>query len=274
MVTSPSIGFSSRRQRCASAFEVLFLLVFSAARKMLESARDRVMGEMRRRVRRRKAEGRPGRDGETRQRLLDVAAELFADRGLDGVSVRELCTAAGANVAAINYHFGDKFGLYSELVEVAIERMRRGLSDAPKEGTPEENTPEERLAAYILAELQRALSAKTGPWVVRLMNREVEAPTPALDRVVREVIRPRVQYVSRLVAELMGSPVEDPRVAITVATIDGLSSLLRRGPIIERLIPRMRVNPEAIRTMADTTTKFVLAGIRELSKQRASPKRW
>ena len=63
-------------------------------------------------------------DRETRQRLLHVAERLFAERGFRYVTVREICRAAGANVAAVNYHFGDKLGLYREIVQSAVERMR------------------------------------------------------------------------------------------------------------------------------------------------------
>ena len=223
----------------------------------------------RRRARSERRERPPERDTETRQRLLEAAAELFADRGLDGVTVRELCSAAAANVAAINYHFGDKLGLYTELVEQAIQVMRRSMSLAPQEGTAEE-----RLAAYIRSELERALLARPGSWVSRLMNREVDAPTPVLDRVVREAIQPRVDYVSRLVAELMPCPVEDPRVGIAVANIHGLPALLRRGAIVERLLPRFRVSPDTIRVMAEATTRFALAGIRELAKERLTVRPW
>ncbi len=219
-----------------------------------------------------RAEG-PGRsaerDTETRERLLAVAAELFADRGLDGVTVRELCSAARANVAAINYHFGDKLGLYTELIEQAIQGMRRSMSLAPQQGTPEE-----RLAAYIRGELERVLGTRPGAWVARLMNREVDAPTPVLDRVVREAIQPRVEYVSRLVAELMRCPVEDPRVGVAVANIHGLPALLRRRPIVERLLPGFRVTPETIQVMAEATTHFALAGIQALAGQRLTVKPW
>ena len=50
-------------------------------------------------------------DRETRDRLLKSAERLFADRGFRNVTVREICRAAHANVAAVNYHFSDKLGL-------------------------------------------------------------------------------------------------------------------------------------------------------------------
>jgi len=48
---------------------------------------------------------------DTRQRLIEAAANLFANKGFEHVTVREICKASNANVAAVNYHFGDKAGL-------------------------------------------------------------------------------------------------------------------------------------------------------------------
>ena len=60
-------------------------------------------------------------DRETRERLLQVAKQLFADRGFRNVTVREICRDAHANVAAVNYHFGDKLGLYRAVLQSAID---------------------------------------------------------------------------------------------------------------------------------------------------------
>lgn len=62
---------------------------------------------------------------ETRQRLLDAAERLFADRGLDSVSVRDITEAAEANTAAIHYHFGSK----QDLIAATLER-RAGVIGA------------------------------------------------------------------------------------------------------------------------------------------------
>ncbi|GHC48168.1 TetR/AcrR family transcriptional regulator [Roseibacillus persicicus] len=71
------------------------------------------------------------RDGtETRERLLDAAEALFAGKGFEAVSLREITTAAEANVAAVNYHFGSKDKLITAVmvrhaVPINQERMRR-----------------------------------------------------------------------------------------------------------------------------------------------------
>ena len=51
--------------------------------------------------------------GDTKERILDVAERLFAERGFDGVSMRDLTREAEVNLAAVNYHFGGKDALIS-----------------------------------------------------------------------------------------------------------------------------------------------------------------
>src|ERR1700694_2184531 len=69
---------------------------------------------------------------ETRDRLLDAAERLFAKRGLDAVSVRDITESAGANTASIHYHFGLKRDLSASILERRaghIGRRRQELLD-------------------------------------------------------------------------------------------------------------------------------------------------
>ena len=60
-------------------------------------------------------------EGTTKQRLLEAAEELFADGGFESVSVREITALAGANVAAVNYYFGDKKRLYAAIFDTVFD---------------------------------------------------------------------------------------------------------------------------------------------------------
>ncbi len=135
-----------------------------------------------------------GYDRHTRQRVLEVAARLFADRGFRKVTVRDICTAADANVAAVNYHFRDKMGLYREVLEEAITLIRTAdAAQIASAGGP----AEVRLRAHIQAYLHRLLAHGADSWVHRLMYREIAEPTPVLDQIVDRAIRPRMEYPLR-----------------------------------------------------------------------------
>ncbi|HPZ83759.1 MAG TPA: TetR family transcriptional regulator, partial [Thermogutta sp.] len=56
---------------------------------------------------------------DTKSRLLTAAGELFAERGFEGATARQICERAGVNLAAINYHFKSKEQLYIEAVKAA-----------------------------------------------------------------------------------------------------------------------------------------------------------
>ena len=89
---------------------------------------------------------------DTKSRLLAVAERLFADHGFDGVSVRQLTTAAGVNLAAVNYHFGSKEGLLAAIFEQRCrpmneERLRRLADCADRANRPP--MLEQIIAAFI-----------------------------------------------------------------------------------------------------------------------------
>src|SRR4030081_661639 len=124
-----------------------------------------------------------GRDRETRARLLRPAARLFADLGFKRVTVRDICRAARANVAAVNYHFGDKLGLYREVMQSAIDGMR-GTNDAARQAGVGQS-PGEQLRPYIAIFVHRVLTPGNDT-IHKLINREMNDPTPALDTLVEQ----------------------------------------------------------------------------------------
>jgi AcrR family transcriptional regulator len=157
-------------------------------------------------------------DKETRDRLLAAAERLFADRGFKKVTIREICRAARANVASVNYHFGDKLGLYREVLQSAIDVMR-STNDAAKAAAAEGRGIDDRLRRYITASVHRLLASGNHAWLHRLMHREMNDPTPALDAVVEQGVRPRIESLSALVAEIIGCDPSDPKVLRCVASI-------------------------------------------------------
>ncbi len=210
-------------------------------------------------------------DRETRDRLLAAAARLFADQGFRKVTVREICRAANANVAAVNYHFGDKLGLYRDVLQSAIDVMQATSEAARSAGRG--LSPEDQLRSFIHVFLERTLAARGVTWIYRLVHREMADPTPAFDALIEQGIRPRVDYLAHIVMALSGCAREDPLVMRCVASIQAQSLFYMPNPIAERLGVQMVFTPDEIEGLADHITAFSLAGIRAVaaaSQQRRS----
>ena len=209
-------------------------------------------------------------DQETRQRLLDAAARLFAERGFNKVSIRDICTEAGANIAAVNYYFRDKWGLYKEVLQVLIDysNRTRELAHDASAGQP----PEERLRRYIHVFLQRALcGGLQESWQGKLIAREMSEPSPGLDLFFEEVIRPNSVRVAALVSEIMGLPAADPRVGACVGSIQTQMVGLM-NPIAARFVPGLGT-PEVTDAIADHIAEFSLAGMRAIAQKKVEVKR-
>jgi AcrR family transcriptional regulator len=204
------------------------------------------------------------RDRATRERLIASAARLFGARGFKRVTVREICRAARANVAAVNYHFGDKLGLYREVLQAAISEMRKTSDAARRAG--EGGAPEDKLRAYIGVYIRRVVGSAPDSWIHQLMSRELADPTPALDLVVQQVIRPRLAYLGGLVAELLDCPVEDLRVARCAHSIQAQCVALIPNPLAARLYPDVKMTPAALAALAEHIAGFSLAGIRAMRR--------
>jgi AcrR family transcriptional regulator len=131
----------------------------------------------------------------TKVRLLESAGQEFADKGFECARIRAICERAQANIAAVNYHFGDKEQLY---VETVLEAHRCGF---PPEGGDEVSLrePVDELREFIHYFLSRVLALHApDDWRHRLMIREMLHPTPASDVLIREAIRPRFERLAAI----------------------------------------------------------------------------
>lgn len=133
---------------------------------------------------------------DTKTALILAAGELFAEHGFDGTSVRAIAEKAGANVAAVNYHFGSKQDLYVATLRHVVRSDTGGPVRAFLESATSVCTPralhavirEEALATF------RKLSSPDRPqWRLRLLMRAMfESPSSALDAVIEQTFRPDV----------------------------------------------------------------------------------
>jgi TetR/AcrR family transcriptional regulator, regulator of cefoperazone and chloramphenicol sensitivity len=212
----------------------------------------------------------PGAAAGTREHLLESATRLFSDRGFNAVTVRDICRDAQANVAAVNYYFGDKRGLYRAVVDRAIAVMRE-TSDAAihAAATP---GPAEALRHYVRIHFERLVTPTGRPgWIHSLMQRELDQPTPEAARIVDEAILPRIRFLSATVASLLNCAPDDPRIGLCAASIQTQCLFCARlfgapGPFRALVFPDAPAGaPEATKALADHIAAFSLAGIQGLA---------
>ncbi len=173
---------------------------------------------------------------DTRARILDAAGRVFAESGYRGATVREICRRAGANIAAVNYHFRDKRSLYFETLRywhaVAFRKY------PPHVAADGSRSPGERLSIFITQFLSRMLDEGESSWFGKLMAWEYIEATEGLDIVVEEAIRPLFTLLSGIVRELIGDdpPAETVRLCSTSVVGQCLYFVYAR-PVVARLFP-------------------------------------
>lgn len=202
----------------------------------------------------------------TRTRLIDAAGEMFAEFGFHHTTVRQICQRAGANVAAVNYHFRDKTGLYTEVVR---QSMRAAKLDAVRAAFDQNLPPEEILRAVIKARLESLRSLDLGDWHFRIFAHELAKPSPAMNVVVNEAIRPLYSRMCQLIGNMLGLPVEHEKTRLCAHSIIGqILFYAFTGPVLSRLAPKMKMSAERIDIIADHITKFSLAYLRQTDVKR------
>lgn len=168
----------------------------------------------------------------TQDKILEVATEIFVRKGFQATGVREICTKAGANLAAVNYHFGGKMGLYKAVLNHAFENAKPPrpmpcLADDPAH-------PQEQLRAWIIWNAERMLGVG-GHAVYELIVKELQDPTPAFDELQERSMQPIFAAGEELVAAVLGASQADPKVQLCCASVFGQCLIYRYSrSMIER----------------------------------------
>lgn len=208
----------------------------------------------------------------TRRRILDQARGVFVERGFEASTIREICSRAGANVAAVNYYFSSKEELYlaviEDLVDGSLERF------PPLLGLGPDAPAVERLRAFVTSFLLRIVRGSDGPDQERqgqLIARELTTPSPKLERLVERYARPLKALLESIVAELLGP--NAPRDAVRLCAYSVASQCLYAlyGRAMDALLDPGGGSLESrVDTLADHIITFSLAGIQAADAQPAT----
>jgi AcrR family transcriptional regulator len=202
------------------------------------------------------------KDGmETRQRLLHAACKVFAGKGYHDSSLAEICRRAGANVAAVNYHFGGKDALYAEVWRHIFETFMQAY---PTDGgLPPDSPAEERLYALVLALLHRPFDDGRLGEGFQLALREMVNPTEVFAVTHRELVGPMRVQTRALIRELLGPQASEEQLLFCEISLINqcLSANFTRGRR-KLLFGRTRFSRAQLETLARHICDFSLGGIR------------
>lgn len=200
---------------------------------------------------------------DTRQRLLEMAGEIFAQKGFRAATVREICGRAEANLAAVNYHFGDKLRLYVEVV-----KMAHGTPDGQpqphwSDGTP----PESKLRDYVSAMLRRLMDPRRPAWHARLMAREMTEPTEACVAIVDSYVRQNFELLNEILCELLPADTPaDERHLVAFSIVGQCLHFKIHKPVAELLVGKEEYATYDIQRLAEHVTRFSLAALKSYAQ--------
>ena len=192
---------------------------------------------------------------ETRSKLLQAAGVEFAEKGFEGATVRAICDRAGVNLAAVNYHFGDKERLYEEVVMLA--HRQRAEPDFDATG----GDPRDSLRNYLTHFVHQLMATRDLPWHQEVMLREIALPTKVSDKLVDEAFRPNFEILMAILRRLCPEADDRQIHAIGFSVIAQCLHYKICGPISERII-----GPEAFKRLdadylVEHITRFTLAAL-------------
>ncbi len=200
---------------------------------------------------------------ETRRKLLNAACEVFAQNGYSGAKIADICKLAGANVASVNYYFGDKASLYKEAWQYALQN----LVGPPVQNTGCE-TPQDLLREYIQMLIQHlATRGKSGQFS-RLYLMELVHPTGLIRDAWHEMIEPQRRRLHNIIRAIMGPPAEELSVLFCELSIANQCRALVtiKSNDLQHMLGHS-LTPELIEQFARHIADFSLAGIRAVGRR-------
>ncbi len=137
---------------------------------------------------------------DSRTRLLQAAGPVFACRGFRRATVREICSEANVNIASVGYYFGDKLGLYREVI-AGLRKSRDASFPVPE---LRGDDPRADLLRLVQALLSRMLAPDDHGWESELMMREMQSPSPVFAEMIDDCFRPTFDRLRNAIRSTIG----------------------------------------------------------------------
>lgn len=203
----------------------------------------------------------------TKDRLLSAACQVFAEKGYRDATVAEICDVAEANIAAVNYHFGNKENLYDAVWHHAFELANKAYPvDARLPDHPE---LVDYLFSHANAILHRIFSETETGLFAKLLYREMAAPTLALDQIAKEVLQPQNESLAAALRTALGTSINEVQLGLCMHSIIGQCAFYNFSrPLRERVMGCKTLSEEEIEQTARHIAAFSLGGLKEIAKEQ------
>lgn len=202
----------------------------------------------------------------TKDRLIQAAAPIFAEKGYRDATVAEICEAADANIAAVNYHFGDKESLYDAVWRNAFDITANAY---PIDGVlPENPCLEDYLYSYAHAIMHRIFNETEAGLFPKMLHQELSNPTLALDRIGREVLFPQSQFIGKEIQAYLEPELTEENIRLCVHSVVAQCAFYNFSrPLRERMLGDKTMTEDELVKLARHIARFSLGGLNAMKEK-------
>ena len=204
---------------------------------------------------------------DTRLRLLQEGSAIFARDGYARTRTQEICHAAKANPAAVNYYFDGKDGFYLAVWEYALQQAvgkAEGLAIS-------KNEDREWLYQYVYASVLAVFNVGPKGHLRQLMQHELKVPSPLADTVMDAHVAPRLMEMNRRLRRILGPKVSEFQVNCCAAAIHSQCTALNLSRYFYgRLFGTREPSEQEVEHFAREMCAFIIGGVRAIKSSQGA----
>lgn len=209
----------------------------------------------------------PRRSRETRERLLEAAGQVFAEKGYERTTAKEIAKRAGINPAAVNYYFGGVDELYLAVIEearnraITFEKLSASIAGL--------TTPLEKLRAMQEFMVRLAMGPFASSWMARIFAREMVSPSPVIHRINWRDSEKRLNLMREIVAEYLGLPQDEPEISYVCWSLAAPISMLLTADRkrFARMFPDVDLGPDQATRISEHLARFGFGGLQAFARE-------
>ncbi len=202
----------------------------------------------------------------TKERLIEAASEIFARKGFRETTVAEICEVSKANIAAVNYHFGDKTKLYLAVWNYLYEASQNQF---PVPKTHKGLDPETWLRQFLHSRLQQITAEGTGSLFPKLIHHEMTEITAEHEQILLTYLRPNHLHVRNAIRDFMGESISEEQLSVATLNFMGVHISMNLGyqkqvqhPALQKEFPLIIHSEDVLQQIEH----FAFGGLNEVKK--------